>query len=102
MSLRVHSSHSTRSPTLKLSYPNLTAGGGSGHEPAFAGFVGAGMLTAAIAGDIFAAPTEDAVLAAIRAVTGPAGCLLLPNNYTGDRLHFGAAAGGVLKNWHGF
>jgi len=70
----------------------LIAGGGSGHEPAFAGFVGEGMLTAAVCGEVFASPSIDAVLAAIVAVTGDAGCLLILNNYTGDRLNFGLAA----------
>nr|WP_321986753.1 dihydroxyacetone kinase subunit DhaK [uncultured Lichenicoccus sp.] len=70
----------------------LVSGGGSGHEPAHAGFVGQGMLTAAVCGDIFASPSVDAVLAAILAVTGPAGCLLIVKNYTGDRLNFGLAA----------
>lgn len=50
------------------------------------------MLAAAVAGEVFASPSEDAVLAAIRAATGPAGCLLVVMNYTGDRLNFGAAA----------
>ncbi|KAJ8445071.1 hypothetical protein Cgig2_022591 [Carnegiea gigantea] len=58
----------------------VVSGGGSGHEPAQAGFVGEGMLTAAICGD------------GIRAVTGPMGCLLIVTNYTGDRLNFGLAA----------
>ncbi len=70
----------------------LVSGGGSGHEPAHAGFVGPGMLTAAICGDVFASPSVDAVLAGILAVTGPAGCLLIVKNYTGDRLNFGLAA----------
>ncbi len=70
----------------------LVSGGGSGHEPAHAGFVGEGMLTAAICGDIFASPPVDAVLAGIRAVTGPEGCLVIVKNYTGDRLNFGLAA----------
>lgn len=70
----------------------LVSGGGSGHEPAHAGFVGEGMLTAAVCGDIFASPSVDAVLAGILAVTGPAGCLLIVKNYTGDRLNFGLAA----------
>ena len=70
----------------------LVSGGGSGHEPAHAGFVGKGMLTAAVCGDVFASPSVDAVLAAILAVTGPAGCLLIVKNYTGDRLNFGLAA----------
>ncbi len=70
----------------------IVSGGGSGHEPAHAGFVGEGMLTAAVCGDVFASPSVDAVLAAILAVTGPAGCLLVVKNYTGDRLNFGLAA----------
>lgn len=70
----------------------VISGGGSGHEPAHAGFVGEGLLDAAVCGDIFASPTVDAVLAAILAVTGPAGCLLIVKNYGGDRLNFGLAA----------
>jgi len=48
----------------------LISGGGSGHEPAHAGFVGKGMLTAAVCGEVFASPSVDAVLAGILAVTG--------------------------------
>ena len=70
----------------------LVSGGGSGHEPAHAGFVGTGMLTAAVCGEVFASPSVEAVLAGILAVTGPAGCLLIVKNYTGDRLNFGLAA----------
>ena len=70
----------------------LVSGGGSGHEPAHAGFVGAGMLTAAVCGEVFASPSVDAVLAGIMAVTGDPGCLLIVKNYTGDRLNFGLAA----------
>lgn len=70
----------------------LISGGGSGHEPAHAGFVGRGMLTAVVCGDVFASPTVDAVLAGILAVTGKEGCLLIVKNYTGDRLNFGLAA----------
>ena len=70
----------------------LVSGGGSGHEPAHAGFVGRGMLTAAVCGEVFASPSVDAVLAGILAVTGKAGCLLIVKNYTGDRLNFGLAA----------
>lgn len=69
----------------------LVSGGGSGHEPAQAGF-GAGMLTAAICGDIFASPSVDGALVGILEVTGPAGCLLVVKNDTGDRLNFGLAA----------
>jgi len=70
----------------------VVSGGGAGHEPAHAGFVGDGMLTAAVCGEIFASPSVDAVLAGILAVTGRAGCLLIVKNYTGDRLNFGLAA----------
>lgn len=69
----------------------IVAGGGSGHEPAHAGFVGRGMLTAAVCGEVFASPSVDAVFAAIMAVTGKAGCLVIFKNYTGDRLNFGLA-----------
>lgn len=70
----------------------VLSGGGSGHEPAHAGYVGGGMLTAAVAGDVFTSPSTDAVLAGIRASAGPAGALVIVKNYTGDRLNFGLAA----------
>jgi dihydroxyacetone kinase len=70
----------------------LLSGGGSGHEPAHAGYVGEGMLTGAIAGEVFTSPSVDAVLAGIRAAGGPAGAVLIVKNYTGDRLNFGLAA----------
>lgn len=69
----------------------VVSGGGAGHEPAHAGFVGHGLLTAAVSGDVFASPGVDAVLSAILAVTGDAGCLVVVKNYTGDRLNFGLA-----------
>ena len=65
----------------------IVSGGGSGHEPAHAGFVGRRALTAAVCGDIFASPTVHAVYSALVAVTGPAGCLLIVKNYAGDRLN---------------
>ncbi|MCA2430274.1 dihydroxyacetone kinase subunit DhaK [Rhizobium leguminosarum] len=70
----------------------IISGGGAGHEPSHAGFVGKGMLTAAVSGEIFASPSVDAVLTAIRAVAGEKGALLIVKNYTGDRLNFGLAA----------
>jgi dihydroxyacetone kinase len=70
----------------------LISGGGAGHEPAHAGYVGEGMLTAAVIGAVFTSPSVDAVLSAIRAVAGPAGVLLIIKNYTGDRLNFSLAA----------
>ncbi len=75
----------------------LISGGGSGHEPAHAGYVGQGMLTAAVCGEVFASPPSSAVLTAIEACSSPAGVLLIVKNYTGDRLNFGKAAE-VAKN----
>jgi len=69
----------------------IISGGGAGHEPSHAGFVGAGMLTAAVSGELFASPSVAAVLAAIRHCSGAAGTLLVVKNYTGDRLNFGLA-----------
>jgi triose/dihydroxyacetone kinase / FAD-AMP lyase (cyclizing) len=70
----------------------VISGGGSGHEPAHAGYIGAGMLSAAIAGEVFTSPSSDTVFAAIKAVAGKPGALLVVKNYTGDRLNFGLAA----------
>jgi dihydroxyacetone kinase len=69
----------------------LISGGGSGHEPAHAGFIGDGMLTGAVLGGVFASPSSSAVLSAIMALSGAPGCLLIVKNYTGDRLNFGIA-----------
>ncbi|RFU44413.1 dihydroxyacetone kinase family protein [Paraburkholderia sp. DHOC27] len=70
----------------------IVSGGGSGHEPAHGGYVGTGMLSAAVCGEVFTSPSTDAVLEAIRATAGPQGALLIVKNYTGDRLNFGLAA----------
>jgi dihydroxyacetone kinase len=70
----------------------VISGGGSGHEPAHAGYVGHGMLSAAVAGEVFTSPSVDSIVSAIRAVTGRLGVLLIVKNYTGDRLNFGLAA----------
>lgn len=70
----------------------LVSGGGSGHEPGHAGYVGHGMLDAAVLGPVFTSPSVDAVHAAIRAVATAAGVVLIVKNYTGDRLNFGLAA----------
>ncbi|MBN3786842.1 dihydroxyacetone kinase family protein [Burkholderia sp. Ac-20353] len=70
----------------------LISGGGSGHEPAHGGYVGNGMLSAAVCGEVFTSPSTDAVLAAIHATGGENGALLIVKNYTGDRLNFGLAA----------
>ena len=70
----------------------VISGGGSGHEPAHAGYIGVGMLSAAVAGEVFTSPDTDSILAAIKAVAGKPGALLVVKNYTGDRLNFGLAA----------
>ncbi|MEU6130156.1 dihydroxyacetone kinase subunit DhaK [Saccharopolyspora sp. NPDC047091] len=70
----------------------LISGGGSGHEPLHGGFVGPGMLTAAVPGAVFTSPTPDAVQAAIAEAEAGAGALLLVKNYTGDVLNFETAA----------
>ncbi|GAA5156219.1 dihydroxyacetone kinase subunit DhaK [Amycolatopsis dongchuanensis] len=69
----------------------IISGGGSGHEPLHAGFVGPGMLDAAVPGAVFTSPTPDAVQAAVTATTGEAGALLIVKNYTGDVLNFETA-----------
>ena len=69
----------------------LLSGGGSGHEPAHAGYVGPGMLTAAVAGAVFASPPPGSILAALRAIQSAGGTLMIVKNYTGDRLNFGIA-----------
>ena len=69
----------------------VISGGGSGHEPAHAGFVGKGMLTAAVCGDLFASPSVDAVLNAIVAVTGDRGCLLIVKTTPATGLTLAAA-----------
>ncbi|KAI1708401.1 dak1 domain-containing protein [Ditylenchus destructor] len=69
----------------------MVSGGGSGHEPFAAGFVGQNGLTAAVCGDIFASPPSTNVSDAVSAINGPAGTLVFVINYTGDRLHFGMA-----------
>ena len=71
----------------------LVSGGGSGHEPAHAGFVGKGCLSAAVCGDIFASPSTKQILNAIKVVAqNSKGVVLIVKNYTGDVLHFGLAA----------
>ena len=70
----------------------LVSGGGSGHEPLHAGFVGAGMLDAACAGEMFTSPVPDQVIAATAAVDGGAGVLQIVKNYTGDVMNFELAA----------
>lgn len=70
----------------------LVSGGGSGHEPLHAGFVGLGMLDAAVPGAVFTSPTPEPILEATKAVDGGAGVLHIVKNYTGDVLNFETAA----------
>lgn len=70
----------------------LVSGGGSGHEPAHAGFVGYGMLDAAVPGAVFTSPTPDAVYEAIKEVATDEGVLLVIKNYTGDVMNFEMAS----------
>jgi dihydroxyacetone kinase len=76
---------------------SLISGGGSGHEPAWSGYVGDGLLSAVACGDIFASPSMKQVLSAIAAVPSDKGTILLITNYTGDKLHFGLAAERALE-----
>lgn len=66
----------------------LVSGGGSGHEPAHAGFVGTGMLDAAVAGAVFTSPTPDQIYEAVKSVDTGSGVLLVIKNYTGDVMNF--------------
>src|SRR5947209_19847719 len=70
----------------------LVSGGGSGHEPLHAGFVGVGMLDAACAGEIFTSPVPDQMVEATKNVDGGAGVLHVVKNYTGDVMNFDMAA----------
>src|SRR5258707_14538346 len=70
----------------------LLSGGGSGHEPLHAGFVGVGMLDAACPGQVFTAPTPDQMAEAAAAIDAGAGCLFIVKNYEGDVMNFEMAA----------
>lgn len=85
-----------RRPSPALTNPakvSIISGGGSGHEPGFAGFVGKGLLTASVAGTIFASPSAEQVRRAVATrVPTEKGVLVITMNYTGDVLNFGMAA----------
>ena len=89
---------SRNSPDEKISYGSvkgkvgLVSGGGSGHEPSHAGYVGVGMLDGAVSGEVFTSPTPDQVFEAIKAVDSGSGVLLIIKNYTGDVMNFEMAA----------
>jgi len=76
----------------------LISGGGSGHEPLHAGFVGHGMLDAACPGAVFTSPTPDQMIAAVQAVERGAGCLFIVKNYSGDVMNFEMATEMVEGN----
>jgi len=82
----------TRKAGAKPGKVALISGGGSGHEPMHAGFVGLGMLDAACPGQVFTSPTPDQMLAAAEAVDGGAGVLFIVKNYAGDVMNFEMAA----------
>src|SRR5829696_1192308 len=89
-----------RRRTLKPGKVALISGGGSGHEPMHAGFVGYGMLDAACPGQVFTSPTPDQMLAAAQAVDGGAGVLFIVKNYAGDVMNFemaGEMSGGQVE-----
>ncbi len=81
-----------RRSTLTKGKVALISGGGSGHEPLHAGFVGTGMLDAACPGQVFTSPTPDQMMAAVEAVDTGAGCLFIVKNYEGDVMNFEMAA----------
>jgi dihydroxyacetone kinase-like protein len=81
-----------RRKSIKPGKVALISGGGSGHEPLHAGFVGHGMLDAACPGQIFTSPTPNQMLNAAQAVDGGAGILFLVKNYSGDMMNFEMAA----------
>ncbi|KAL7623502.1 hypothetical protein AAE478_007185 [Parahypoxylon ruwenzoriense] len=79
---------------------SIISGGGSGHEPAWSGYVGQNLLAASVAGDVFASPSTKQILAAIDAVPSEKGTILVITNYTGDCLHFGLANEKAIANGH--
>lgn len=81
-----------RRKNLNKNKVSLISGGGSGHEPAHAGFVGTGMLDAAVCGDVFASPSTIQVYNAISETASDKGTLLIVKNYSGDCMNFDAAA----------
>lgn len=88
------------SKTHSPSKVSVISGGGSGHEPAWSGYVGDGMLAAAVNGEVFASPSTKQIMAAIKYVPSDAGIILCITNYTGDNLHFGLAREKALGMGH--
>ncbi|MCR4660697.1 MAG: dihydroxyacetone kinase subunit DhaK [Clostridia bacterium] len=77
---------------------SLISGGGSGHEPAHAGFVGKGMLDCAVCGDVFASPSQVQIYNAIKSVATEKGVLLIVKNYSGDCMNFNGAMADVIED----
>lgn len=82
----------TRARPKEAGRVGLVSGGGSGHEPAHGGYVGYGMLDAAVAGEVFTSPTPDQILTGIKAADRGSGVLLIVKNYTGDVMNFEIAS----------
>jgi dihydroxyacetone kinase len=78
-------------PSHSTSKVSVLSGGGAGHEPAWCGYVGSGLLSAAISGEVFASPSTKQIMAAVEKVPSDKGVILCITNYTGDNLHFGLA-----------
>jgi dihydroxyacetone kinase len=78
-------------PAHSTSKVSVLSGGGAGHEPAWCGYVGQGLLSAAISGEVFASPSTKQIMAAVEKVPSEKGVILCITNYTGDNLHFGLA-----------
>ncbi|KAI1767340.1 glycerone kinase [Hypoxylon sp. FL1150] len=79
---------------------SIVSGGGSGHEPAWSGYVGQNLLAASVGGDIFASPSTKQILSAIERVPSSKGTILVITNYTGDCLHFGLAREKAIAKGH--
>ncbi len=100
VSVHFEPTYVTRKGGARAGKVALISGGGSGHEPMHAGFVGHGMLDAACPGQVFTSPTPDQMLAAAQAVDGGAGVLFIVKNYAGDIMNFemaGEMSGGRIE-----
>jgi dihydroxyacetone kinase-like protein len=90
--VKVEDANAVALPAIPDGKVGLLVGGGSGHEPLFAGFVGEGLADGAVSGNVFAAPAPDQILAATKALNRGKGVLYLYGNYAGDNMNFDIAA----------
>ncbi|KAH7155977.1 dihydroxyacetone kinase [Dactylonectria macrodidyma] len=97
--LNLNSKTISRSAHNPSKHVTLISGGGAGHEPAHAAFVGQGMLSAAVSGYVSASPSVSRIVEAIHSVGGTAGTILIIKNYTGDIFHFNLAAEKARARW---